>query len=132
MTHFTKTFGAVALGLAFAAPASANPANVDRVTEGLIITGMAYELSEECGNVNARMIRGLNYLMGLKRHLEDLGYSDAEIDAFIDNDVEKDRLEGIARQRLADLGVRTGDEASYCAVARAQMAADTPVGRLLR
>ena len=132
MNHFTKTFGAAALGMTLAAPAAANPANVTAVTEGLIMTGMAYELSEKCGDVSARMIRGLNYLMSLKRHLEDLGYSDAEIDAFIDDDAEKDRLEAIARQRLVDLGVRTDDPATYCTVARAQMAQDTQVGRLLR
>lgn len=123
---------AAALGLSMAVPATANPANVERVTEGLIAAGMALELGEQCGDVRVRMLRGLNFLQGLKSHLSDLGYSSAEIDAFIDNDAEKDRLEAIARQRLAALGVKSNDAASYCTVARAQIAQGTQVGQLLR
>lgn len=132
MKTFTVTACAMALGLGLATTASANPATVERVTEGLIHTGMALELSEKCNSVSARRLRGLNFLLGLKGHLEDLGYSDAEIDAYVDNRAEKARLEGIARQRLADLGVRPDDPESYCTVARAQMAQGTQVGRLLR
>ncbi|MCF2903434.1 DUF5333 domain-containing protein [Octadecabacter sp. CECT 8868] len=123
---------AATVAMAMGSTATANPRNVEYVTEGLIAAGMAVELGDYCGSVDVRLIRGLNFLQGLKRHLDDLGYTDAEIEQYIDNDVEKERLEGIARQRLADLGVRPGDSASYCTVARAQMAAGTQVGRLLR
>lgn len=128
----TLTLAAVTgLGL-MATTAAANPANVERVTEGLIAAGMAIELDDQCGDVRVRMLRGLNFLQGLKSHLSDLGYSNAEIDAFIDNDAEKDRLEGIARQRLSALGVVEGNGASYCTVARGQIDQGTQVGRLLR
>jgi len=132
MTILKSTFAALALATALAGQASANPANVERVTEGLITAGMAVELDDMCEDVRVRMIRGLNFLQGLRSHLQDLGYSNAEIDAYIDNKAEKDRLEGIARQRLAALGVKTGDSATYCTVARAQIEQDTAVGRLLR
>lgn len=132
MTNLTMTVGAAAFGLMLATPSFANPANVERVTEGLIHTGMALELSEKCNSVSARRLRGLNFLFSLKEHLEDLGYSDAEIDAYVDNRAEKSRLEAIARQRLADLGVRTDDPATYCTVARGQIAQGTQVGQLLR
>jgi hypothetical protein len=115
-----------------ATTATANPANVERVTEGLIATGMAYELGDKCNGVSARLLRGLNFLYGLKSHLRDLGYSNAEIDTFVDDRAEKGRLEAIARARLEALGVRTDDAATYCAVARSQIAQDTQVGRLLR
>lgn len=125
------TFGAV-LAAPMATPVAANPAQVERVTEGLIAAGMAIELDDNCGAVDVRLLRGLNFLQGLKSHLSDLGYSNAEIDAYIDNDAEKDRLEAIARQRLSDLGVRVGETETYCIVARGQIAQDTAVGRLLR
>lgn len=129
----------VAAGLtvgAFAAPAQSlaqsSPADVESVTEGLIAAGMAIELGDVCGDVSVRMLRGLSFLNGLKNELEDAGFSDAEIDAYIDDDAEKDRLEAIARERLVALGAVPGDAASHCAVARDQIARSTQVGRLLR
>ena len=103
-----------------------------QVRDGIIAVGMAYELSEQCDDVSARLFRGLGYLQSLKGTARDLGYSDAQIDAYIDDDAEKDRLEGIARAQLVSLGVVEGDAATYCSVARAQMDANTRVGWLLR
>jgi len=125
----------LSLGLALAATtAFANPPlrDVTRVSEGLIAAGMAIELGDNCNSVSTRLIRGLNFLQGLKNHASDLGYSNAEIDAYVNDRAEKARLETIARGRLADLGVSVGDPASYCVVAQAQMAAGTQVGQLLR
>ncbi|MDA9208235.1 DUF5333 domain-containing protein [Octadecabacter sp.] len=117
---------------ASSAQAQSSPRDVTRVTEGLIAAGMAIELGDYCDSVSVRMIRGLNFLQGLKGDLRDAGFSNDQIDAYIDDDQEKDRLEGIARGRLADLGVDTSDRASYCTVARNQIAQGTQVGALLR
>ena len=133
MMNLKNAMTAAVVGLTLSATtASANPANVERVTEGLIAAGMAIELDDNCDGVSVRLLRGLNFLQGLKSHLQDLGYSNAEIDAYIDNRSEKARLETIARQRLNSLGVRTDDPATYCTVARGQIAEGTQVGRLLR
>lgn len=103
-----------------------------QIRDGIIYVGMAYELSEECGSIDARLFRGIGYLQSLKNRAAELGYSDAEIDAYINDDAEKDRLEGIARDQLAALGVVEGEEATYCAAGRAQIDANTRVGWLLR
>ncbi|WP_281983128.1 DUF5333 domain-containing protein [Thalassorhabdomicrobium marinisediminis] len=124
--------GAAALALTLSGAASANPANVERVTEGLIAAGMAIELGDKCDGVSVRLIRGYSFLNSLKSHLESLGYSDDEIDAYIDNKAEKERLIEIAYGRLAALGVDASNPSSYCAVAQDQMAQGTQVGRLLR
>lgn len=133
MIPMKKMITAAVVGLTLTATtASANPANVERVTEGLIAAGMAIELGDNCDGVSVRMLRGLSFLQGLKSHLQSLGYSNTEIDAYIDNRTEKDRLETIARQRLNSLGVRTDDPATYCTVARGQISQGTQVGQLLR
>ncbi len=106
--------------------------DVDHVRDGIISVGIAIEIGDKCGSIEARYLRGVSFLNGLKDHAAGLGYSDAEIEAYVDDDAEKDRLEAVARQRLADLGAVVGDEASYCAVGQSQIAADTPVGQLLR
>lgn len=106
--------------------------DVVKVRDGIIFTGMAYEISEECGSLDARLFRGLGYLQSLRKHARELGFSNAEIDAYIDDDTEKDRLEAIAREQLALLGAVPGEEATYCTVGRDQIAGNTRVGWLLR
>lgn len=132
MKALTSTLAAVVCLAGTTAPLAANPATVSRVTEGIIAAGIAVELSDQCDSVRIRYLRGINFLQGLKSHLKSLGYSDADIDAYIDDDVEQDRLEAIARARLADLGAVVGNAESHCAVARAQIAQGTQVGQLLR
>ena len=103
-----------------------------QITDGLIVAGMAYEISERCDSIDVRLFRGLSYLQSLKSNARDLGYSSREIEAYVDDRDEQDRLEEIARERLATLGATHGDEASFCRVGQAQIDADTRVGWLLR
>ena len=104
---------------------------VPHITEGLIDTAIAYEIGRVCGPVDGRRLQGLGFLMGLQAHARSLGFSQAEVDAYVGDDAEKDRIEAIARARLADLGAVPGDEPSHCAVGRAEMAKGSQVGRLL-
>ncbi|PRY80261.1 hypothetical protein CLV80_101112 [Yoonia maritima] len=134
----TKTSGIVAAitiavtGMVSPLAAQTPLKDVAEVRNGIIYVGMAYEISRKCDDIGARTWRGLNYLQSLKRRASDLGYSDAQIDAYVDDDAEKDRLESIARQQLRQLGVVPAEPATYCAVGHAQIAANTRVGWLLR
>jgi len=105
---------------------------VAHVRDGIIDVGMAYELSEHCDSIRARLFRGLGFLQSLKSHASELGFTDEEIDDYVNDRNEKKRLEAIARAKLVILGVVEGEEASYCAVGLAQIAANTRVGWLLR
>lgn len=117
-----------------AMPARANPplGEVSVVTEGLIAAAIAYEIGDRCESLDARILAGIAFLHRLKTHAASLGYTAAEIDAFIDNGAEADRLEAIARARLAEKGGVAGDWATYCAVGQAEIAAGSQIGRLLR
>ncbi len=137
LTRPTKVTRICALILSFGVFAGATAANqplseVTVVTEGLITAAIAYEIGDKCDSVDARVTTGINFLWGLKAQASDLGYSDDEIRAYIDDDVEKDRLEAIARDRLRDMGAVEGEWDTYCAVGRAEMAAGTQIGKLLR
>lgn len=121
-----------AAGIAGSASAQSALKDVQRVRDGIIHVGMAFEISEQCDSLRPRTFRGLSFLNTLKNYATELGFSDADIDAYINDDAEKDRLEGIARQELIRLGAEQGNAATYCAVGRAQMDAGTRVGWLLR
>lgn len=129
-----------ALLLALAAAPAAVPAlgqDIPRlstfpvITEGLINTAIAYEVDRVCDELGGRFIIGLAFLNSLRAYARDQGASEEEIEAYIDNRPERDRLEAIARGRLRDMGAVEGQPATYCAVGRAQIAADSPIGRLL-
>lgn len=121
-----------AIGLAGNLSAQTALKDVSHVREGIIAVGMAVEISDKCSSIKPRTLRGINYLQSLQNHARSLGFSQAQIDAYVDDRDEKRRLEGIARARLADMGVVNGQETTYCAVGRAQIAEGSAVGRLLR
>ncbi len=117
--------------LLVALPAAASLRDERGITEGLITVGIAYEISEVCPQIGPRLLRGLDYLMSLQSAARGMGYSAAEVKAFVEDDAEKDRLEAVARDRLAKMGARKGDVGAHCAVGRAEVARDSQVGRLL-
>ena len=122
----------LALALPVAASAEVPPlGQVERITEGLIDTAIAYEIGEVCESINGRKIAGIAFLWSLHSEARRLGYSREEIEAFVDDDVEKDRLEAIARERLAGMGAVEGSPNTYCEVGRAEIAAGSQVGKLL-
>lgn len=120
------------LGTGSAAAAQTPLKDVAEVRDGIIAVGMALELSDKCDSLRPRTLRGYAFLQSLQSRAAELGYSDTEIEAYINDRDEKRRLEGIARAQLAELGVVEGQEATYCAVGRAQIDANTRVGSLLR
>lgn len=112
----------------------ANPplAEVDHVRNGLIIAAIVIEIAETCPDLRVRELRGLAYLNGLKRHAQGLGYSNDEIDDYIDDRDEKRRLEGIATDWIAQQGAVTGEPDTFCDVGKAEIDRGSQVGRLLR
>ena len=92
--------------------------DVPEIRDGIIAAGMAIEIGDKCDSISVRLLRGALFLNSLKSRAEELGYSRTEIDAYVDDKVEKARLEGIARAQLADLGAVTGQGDTYCTVGR--------------
>ncbi|MBS1304206.1 DUF5333 domain-containing protein [Loktanella sp. SALINAS62] len=124
---------AAVLATGLTGPATAQGlAEEPEINNALIVVGMAYEISRQCDDIDARTFQGIRTLFNLKSRARDLGYSGAEVDAYIDDDVQKDRLKTIARRQLRQLGAVDGDPASFCTVGRAQIAKATGIGRLLR
>ena len=72
-----RTYTAALLATTLAAgPAAAQQSlsEVGYVTEGLIAVGIAYEISEVCGDIDPRTLRGLAYLNQLRSHAKGLAF----------------------------------------------------------
>lgn len=123
----------LALGLASAVPAQSVPLkDVEVIREGIITAGMVLKIDEQCPSLSLRRLRGLNFLAGLERTARDLGYSKSQIDAYLNDKDEETRLRAVALDRLRAKGAVEGDPESFCAVGRAEIAAGSEIGRLLR
>ena len=128
------TAAALAAALMLPAAAGAKPSlrDVQEIEDPLFAVALAKEVADNCGNIAPRYFRGLGQLRRLKARANELGYSDAEIRAYIESDAEKDRMRAKGEQLLAQNGVSYGDEQSFCAYGRAEIEKNSAIGVLLR
>ena len=138
MTQNLKT-ALAALGLAalLAAPVHADrwdPLRADPVIEtGLITMAIAEGLRRYCPSVSPRWIRAFGFARSLQRRALDMGFSRDEIEEYVEDDTEVDRVVAIAEAWFAERGVtRESDAESYCTVGRYEINAESEIGRLLR
>ncbi|QDC09412.1 hypothetical protein FHY55_09205 [Oceanicola sp. D3] len=136
MRHAGKLLGgaviAVMVALGFSGAAAAKSlADSKAVNGGLISVGIALEISEKCPDISARTLRGYSFLNSLKKQARAEGFSDDEIDAYVDDKAQKERLVGKARDYMRSKGV-DGSTASYCKLGREEIAAKTQAGNLMR
>ena len=125
---------AAAVLLAWSAAGQAKPplSAVESINVGLRDVKIADEIRIHCDTIAARMIVAWARLDGLKREAKTLGYSDDEIDDFVRSKSDRRRLEQDATDYMGARGVVPGDEATYCALGRDEIASGSQIGGLLR
>jgi Family of unknown function (DUF5333) len=116
---------------ALAAPAAALPplAEQDYVTGRLMAARVADRIRRTCPDLSARLIYAYGEARGLKRWAAEQGYSDDEIDAYLDDRVEKKRIYALAEEYLTTNGAV--DEAGFCALGQAEIAKKSYIGSFL-
>ena len=70
------------------APLHKNPT----VVNGFYNIGLADEVRRNCDQIDARMFRAFSYIKSIERFARDAGYTAEEIDQFVDNKSEKEKL----------------------------------------
>lgn len=126
---------AAVLMLLLAAAAPAHAAGLEKdvhVTEMLVAGQVGDILRTQCPAISARMFVVMGELLALDRYAKSAGNSDAEIKAFLKNAEQKARIKSLATAYLKTAGAVAGDADSYCAVGRAEIAAQTTAGKLIR
>jgi hypothetical protein len=123
----------VALALVLASPAFALPPLSENayVNDRLIQARVADRIRKECGSIAARFAYAYSQARALKQYALDQGYTDAEIEAFLDSADDKARVKAAAEAYLAANGVVAGDEASFCALGIKEIAAGSVAGSLI-
>jgi len=114
--------------------AYANPSlrDVPEVENIIFAAALAFEVSKNCTSLAPRKFKALRMAWRLRAHANDLGYSDAEIRAYVESDVEKARMRAKGEKYLTANGVDYTKPETFCAYWRAQIEQASAVGALLK
>lgn len=105
---------------------------VAQIRDGILTVGIADMIRKNCDTISPRIFRAIAYMRGLESTAKSLGYSQSEIDAYLDDSAEKQRLLGIARAHIQKTGGDLSDKASYCRAGLLEIEQGSQIGRLLR
>jgi Family of unknown function (DUF5333) len=121
----------LAVMMGMASPAVALPPLSENtyINDRLIQARVADRIRKECGSIAARFAYAYSQARALKQYALDQGYSDAEIEAFLDSKADKDRVKAAAEAYLRANGAT--DEAGFCALGRKEIAAGSVAGSLI-
>lgn len=124
--------GAV-LTVAVTSVVSAKPAlrDVKELDDGLFIVGFAQEIKKKCPDIASRKIKRTIEALKLRNRAINLGYTEDEIRAHVESDVEQARLRDRAATYMKSRGYAQNTE-GYCALGRMEMKRKSNVGALLR
>ena len=116
-------------GMAVAKPPLRDVAEID---DPLFEVALANEIRKQCPSINGRLVKGLNQLRSLKRRANELGYSDAEIDAYRKSEAEKTRMRQRGNAWLSARGVDQSKTEDWCRVGKEEIRKGSRIGALLR
>jgi ABC-type oligopeptide transport system substrate-binding subunit len=107
-------------------------ATEDDINAGLFNVAVADRIRNKCDEISPRYFTALSYLQRLKGEARKRGYSDAEIDRYINDDAERAKMEERRNAYIRASGAHPGDRASLCRLGRQEIARDSQIGQLLR
>lgn len=129
-----RAFGSALLAVALlATPAAALPplSQERHINDSLVQARVADMLRRGCPTLDARVIRAFSEARKLKRYALDQGYSEAQIDAFLDSRDERRRIYAEADRYMTANGVVSGQPETFCRLGRQEIARKTIAGSLL-
>ena len=106
-------------------------AEEQHINESLLAVAVADKVRNTCPDMYARMVTFYFKAKALEKYARKLGYTEEEVEVFLDDRAEKARVNGLAQAYMAERGVVEGDSQSYCRLGRAEIAAESLIGSLL-
>lgn len=114
------------------AQAQAGLAGEKDINDGLFVIAVADKINRSCDQIAARVLRARRYANHLKGVAADRGYSEDQIDAYLHAKPEKTKMRARRDAYFLSRGANKQDAQSLCDLGRAEIAAETPIGQLLR
>ncbi len=125
--------GLAALAVAAMVPAAsaASLAQETDINDALFEIAVANEIRKECDSISPRIFTAIGRMNALKAEARRRGYSDAEIDAYVDNKAEKQKMRARRNEYIRAQGAVPDDGPSLCALGEREIAKQSPIGALL-
>lgn len=102
------------------------------IYNGLFTAALIKQITDVCPAIRppGRMARA-SYFLSLYNRARGMGYSRTQIEAFVEDKAEQDRMRALVETHLRNDGVNPHDEGEVCAYARTQIAERSALGRQL-
>jgi hypothetical protein len=117
-------------GMAIAAPNSL--AEEGDINAGLLAIASADKIRRACGDISPRFWRARSYVNQLKDMARARGYSEAEIDAYINDDTEQDKMRARRNAYFESKGASNLDADSLCRLGRDEIKNRSRIGSFLK
>lgn len=123
----------IAAALLAATPAAAlEPLSQNAYVNNRLVQARVADLVRRgCPTIDARLIRAFSEARALKRHALKQGYSESQIDAFLDSREDRRRIYEQADRYMVERGVVNGQPDTFCRLGRDEIARQTVAGSLL-
>jgi ABC-type sugar transport system substrate-binding protein len=134
-TLITRLFAATAVFAISAANVAAAASALrehEEINRGLVVIAAGDMIQENCATISPRMIKAFAFAQSLQSLARKDGFSDDEIDAFVRDKVEKNRVKGLALDYLVANGVKPDQPATYCTVGLYEIERNSQIGVLLK
>lgn len=102
------------------------------INYSLISAAIGALIKDNCSTIGVRGLTALSKALALKRYALNKGYTKEEIDAYTKSKSAKTYVRAQADAYLAAHGVVVGEEETYCALGREEIANKTLAGSLIR
>ncbi len=123
----------IALSLAGTAGAArADLAAEKDINAGLLAVAAADKIRRECGDMSGRFWAARSYANQLKDMAIKRGYSEAQIDAYIDDSAEKAKMRERRNAYFESKGASNLDAASLCRLGRDEIKNRSRIGSFLK
>ncbi len=124
------------LGLTLTTMASADAraglADEADINAGLLTVAVADKIRRECDDISGRLLAARSYVTGLKKMAVDRGYTEAQIDAYINDSEEKAQMRERRNAYFKSKGASNLDAQSLCDLGRAEIRNRSLVGSFLK
>ncbi|MEL7257898.1 MAG: DUF5333 domain-containing protein [Pseudomonadota bacterium] len=102
------------------------------INQGLLVIAAADKIRRACDSIGGRLFKARSYANQLKDMAADRGYSDDEIDAYINDKAEKAKMRERRNAYFKSKGASNLDAQSLCVLGQAEISQGTQIGQLLR
>jgi len=103
----------------------------EHINSSLLSAKIGLIIQKKCPTISPRLFLAIKTAKALKQYALELGYTEAEMKAYVTGDAEKKRFRKAAHAYLEAQGARKQDEQTYCAVGRTEIEKQSLTGQLL-